>query len=161
MLSPFLFGRIPRLSAASVDSVEAFALGVGNEVQTLPPVRSPDAARSKYRLPNGVRLALQVRLNKVEPAVSNRSINLFSKDRCRAALADESEPIRPEVARVIKPLTFSAGAETWAGATSRPNRSVIGPVGASQGIGPDANSCEEMALGESPEVLRLDFLDAS
>jgi hypothetical protein len=53
---------------------------VGNEVKPLSPVRCADAARSKYRLPNGVLFRFQVSLNKVEPAVSNRSINLFSKD---------------------------------------------------------------------------------
>jgi hypothetical protein len=80
---------------------------VGHEVQPLPDVRRPDAARSKYRLPNGVVLPFQVSLNKVEPAVSNRVISLFSKERCRLALADESRPIRPEVTRVIKPFAFS------------------------------------------------------
>jgi len=57
-----------------------FGVGtVANEVQSLSSVRRTLATRSKYRLPNGVRLAFQVSLNKVEPAVSNRVINLFSK----------------------------------------------------------------------------------
>ena len=63
---------------------------MGTEVQPLPDVRRTDAARSKYRLPNGVTRPFQVSLNKVEPAVSNRVISLFSKDRCRAAEGDES-----------------------------------------------------------------------
>jgi hypothetical protein len=80
---------------------------VGHEVQPLPDMRRADTARSKYSLPNGVVLPFQVSLNKVEPAVSNRVISLFSKDRCRIALADESCPSRPEVTRVIKPAAFA------------------------------------------------------
>jgi hypothetical protein len=62
---------------------------MGTEVQPLPDVRRTDAARSKYGRPNGVRRLFQVNVNKVEPAVSNRVINLLSKDCCRAALPDE------------------------------------------------------------------------
>jgi hypothetical protein len=83
------------------------AFGVGNEEKALSPVRSADTARSKYHLPNGVRFRFQVSLNKVEPAESNCTFNLLSKDRCRFALADESEPMRPEVASILKPFTFA------------------------------------------------------
>jgi hypothetical protein len=124
-------------------------LGVCHEIQSLPAVRRADTARSKYRLPNGVTFRFQVRLNKVEPAVSNRCINLFSKDDCRATLADESVPSRPEMTRVCKPLAFSCGAETGARTASRPNRSVIGPSGEAQGVTPDSDAGEEMALGEA------------
>src|SRR5215469_2327115 len=135
--------------------------GVGHEVQPLPDVRRANAARSKYRLPNGVVRPFQVSLNKVEPAVSNRIINLLSKERCRSALADESRPIRPEVTRVIKPSALSCRAEAGTGATSCPNRSVVGPAGEPQGVTPHSDSGEEMALPESGDFLRLDFLDAS
>jgi hypothetical protein len=84
-------------------------LGVGHEVKPLPDVRGADATCAKYRLPNGVIRCFQVSLNKVEPAVSNRGTNLLSKDDWRAALADESFPLRPEVARVFKPLAFARG----------------------------------------------------
>jgi hypothetical protein len=133
--------------------------GVGHEVKPLADVRRPNAARSKYRLPNGVVLPFNVSLNKVEPAVSNRVISLLSKDRCRSALADESRPIRPEVTRVIKPSAFAGRGETWTGATSRPNRSVIGPSGEAQGVTPDSDSSEEMVLTESCKVFWPHFRD--
>jgi len=47
-------------------------LGNGHEVKPLPDVRRTNTARSKNRLPNGVIDRLQVSLNKVEPAMSNR-----------------------------------------------------------------------------------------
>jgi hypothetical protein len=136
-------------------------LGVGTEVQPLPDVRRTDAARSKYDRPNGVRRRFQVNVNNVEPAVSNRCCNLLSKDNCRAALADEACPMWPEVARVCKPFTFSCGAEAGARATSRPNRSVIGPSGESDGVAPDSNAGEEMALGKTSKVGGFHFCDAA
>lgn len=54
--------------------------GVGHEVKPLPDMRGTDAARSKYRLPNGVTFSFQVSLNKVEPAHSNRCRNLFANN---------------------------------------------------------------------------------
>jgi hypothetical protein len=135
--------------------------GVGTEVQPLPDVRRTDAARSKYDRPNGVRRRFQVNVNKVEPAVSNRCCNLLSKDDWRAALPDEAYPMWPEVTRVCKPFAFSCGAETGARATSRPNRSVIGPAGESEAVTPHSNSGEEMALGKTSKVGRFHVCDAS
>src|SRR6185312_11684345 len=103
--------------------------GVGHEVQPLSDVRRTDTARSKYRLPNGVVLPFQVSLYKVEPAVSNRVISLFSKDRCRLSDADESYPIRPEVTRVIKPFSLACRREGRAGTASGPALAIVGPSG--------------------------------
>jgi hypothetical protein len=71
------------------------ASGVGHEPQPLPDVRRADTASSKYRRPRGVTLPLQVSTNSVEPAPSNSRRNLLSKNDCRSALADETEPMRP------------------------------------------------------------------
>jgi len=104
------FARTPGVQLALLKSrVFGLAQAAGGEVQPLPDVRRTDAARSKYRRPNGVVRSLQVRLNKVEPAVSNRRCNLLAKDRCRPKLADELKPMRPEVTRVAKPLAFAGG----------------------------------------------------
>jgi hypothetical protein len=135
-------------------------LGVCHEVKPLPDVCPTDTARSKYDLPNGVRLRFQVSLNKVEPAVSNAVISLFSKDCCRAALADEFLPIRPEMARVIKPAAFACCRETGAGAASGPHMPVVGPSGAPERETPEPSSGEEVALGVFHKVACSDILDA-
>jgi hypothetical protein len=79
---------------------------------------------------------------------------LFSKDDCRLALADEVMPVRPEVPLIINPASATCAAERLARAASRPNRTVIGPTCGSQGVGPDADPCEEVALGEGSEFIR-------
>jgi hypothetical protein len=133
------------------------ALVVGQPVQPLPDVRTANACRTKYRLPNGVRFRFQVSLYKVEPAVSNRVIRLLSKDDWRLSLADESYPRRPEVTRVIKPLAFACTREGGAGAASGPDFSIIGPSGESESVGPNSDTCEEMALPVSAEVVWFDI----
>jgi len=134
--------------------------GLGHEVKPLPDIRPADTARSKYDLPNGVRLRFQVSLNKVEPAVSNAVISLFSKDCCRAALSDEFLPIRPEVARVIKPLAFARCRETGAGAASGPDEPVVWPAGVPEGERPESAAGEEVALGVSQKLVWFDIFDA-
>jgi hypothetical protein len=119
---------------------------VAHEPQSLPDVRRADAASWKYGRPAGVAFLLQVSANKVEPAPSNCRLNLLSKDCCRAALADESHPRRPQVASVIGCLARSSGTERLTRAGTGPNRSVIGPSGETQGDGPAADAGEEMAL---------------
>jgi hypothetical protein len=59
-------------SGVQLELLKSRVLGDAHEVKPLPDVRRTDAARSKNRLPNGVIERLQVSLNKVEPAVSNR-----------------------------------------------------------------------------------------
>ncbi|MGC2245917.1 MAG: hypothetical protein WA609_04875 [Terriglobales bacterium] len=78
------------------------AVGVRHEVQPLPLVRRPDATSREYGRPDGVVERLQVSLHEVEPSVPNRSVNLLSKQRARAALLDEIPPGRPQVALVVE-----------------------------------------------------------
>ena len=86
----------------------SFACGVGHEVQSLTGVRRTDAVCAQYRHPAGVTFSFQVSLNKVPPAVPNRSFNLLAKDDCRTTLADEGEEGWPEVAVVGFALSFCA-----------------------------------------------------
>jgi hypothetical protein len=139
----------------------SLALVVGHEPQSLPDVRRADATSWKYGRCAGVALRFQVSENSVEPAPSNCRFNLFSKDDCRAALGDERKPRRPQVALVIGRLARTGGAEGLAGATTCPNRSVIGPAGEAQGDGPSADAGEEMALGISAHVIGPHVDDAS
>jgi hypothetical protein len=69
--------------------------GACNEPKSLADMRRADARRREIDRPAGVTNSFQVRLNKVEPSVAHRIANLFTKDCCRAALADEMEPSRP------------------------------------------------------------------
>jgi hypothetical protein len=93
-------------------------------------------------------------LYKVDPRVCVLARNLLSKDDCRAALADEVEEGRPKVPLVIKPASFACRAERLAGTGAGPDWSMIGPAGSTEGMGPDADAGEEMALDESSEFRR-------
>lgn len=53
---------------------------------------------------------------------------------------------------VSKPISFACRAERLAGTRASPNRAAIGPSCTSQGVGPDANPGEEMALCISGKV---------
>lgn len=55
----------------------------------------------------------------------------------------------------------SGDAERLAGARTRPNRSVIGNSGESQGVGPTADAGEKVALSESSQVIWLNLGDAA
>jgi hypothetical protein len=124
-------------------------------------VRSTDAASWEYGRPAGVAFVLPVSENSIEPAPSNCRLNLLSKDDCRAALGDERKPRRPQVAFVIGRLARSGGRERLAGATSCPNRSIIGPAGKPEGDWPSADAGEEVGLGVTAEVVGTDIDDAA
>ena len=101
---------------------------------------------AQYHRPDGVRFSLQICRNSVEPPVSSRVRNLLAKDRDRAALAEEPKPRRPKVPCVGRALLLAGGAVALAGTTARPNRSVIGPPGESEGVAPTADPGEEVIL---------------
>jgi hypothetical protein len=77
-------------------------VGDSHEVEPLSLVRSTDARRCKICRPAGVTLFFQVSENSVEPPESIRARNLLSKHDWRAALADETEPLGPQVPLVLK-----------------------------------------------------------
>lgn len=53
---------------------------------------------------------------------------------------------------VSKPISFACRAERLAGTRASPNRAAIGPSGTTQGVGPNADSGEEMTLSVSGKV---------
>ena len=71
------------------------AIGVGHEPQSCPLVRGADARSRETDRPDGVADSFHVSLNKIEPAVLNRRLNLLAKDDARAALLDEVVPGGP------------------------------------------------------------------
>jgi hypothetical protein len=140
--------------ASHVESVSFCgpAFGVGHPVQPLPDVRSADARSAEIDRPEGVSRRLHVSPNKVEPVERGSGRDLLAKDDPRAALADEMEPRRPQMPLVSKPRSAACRAERLARAGAGPDGSVIGPTGVSQGVGPDADPCEEMALSVSKKL---------
>jgi len=60
---------------------------------------------------------------------------------------------------VFRTGTFAGDAEWLAGATTCPNRSVIGPSGATQGNAPSADAGKEVALVVSAQVVGADIND--
>jgi hypothetical protein len=118
-------------------------------------MRSTDARSAKIDRCAGVIRAFQVSLYKVEPLKAVAACNLLAKDDWRAALRDETEEFGPEMAFVSEPGAFTGGAKGLAGTGARPDGAVVGPSGAAQGIGPDADAGEEMTLRETCEVRRI------
>jgi hypothetical protein len=122
-------------------------------------VGSTDARRRKRDRPEGVIHGFQVILYKVEPRLCVLARNLLSKDDCRAALADEVLPGRPEVPLVSKPIAFACRAERLARTGSSPDWAVVGPSGLAEGVSPDADTGKEMALGVVGELVGRDIFD--
>jgi hypothetical protein len=58
----------------------------------------------------------------------------------------------PEVPVVGKSGTFAGGAEGLAGTGAGPDGLVVGPSCKTEGVGPDADPGEEVALGVALEV---------
>jgi hypothetical protein len=98
-------------------------------------------------------------LYKVEPSICVTCCNLFAKDMLRSALADEMEEVGPKVPLVSKPIAFACRAERLARAGASPDRAIVRPSGEAEGMGPDANSGEKVALGKSSEVVRCDIFN--
>jgi len=153
-------------------------VGLGHEVQSFPDVRRAEIAGSQTMCSEGVALRFQVVLNKVEPhfSVSPASLacslsarspddlggrDLLPEDDGGAAFADEGEPSWPEVPLVGGPPSPSRVGIGLAGAGAGPAPEVVGDSGEAEGVGPDPDSGEPMALGEPPDVAGTDVLDVS
>jgi hypothetical protein len=115
-------------------------------------MRGADARSAQICRPNGVARCFHVRLYSVDPSEAVLARNLFSKHDWRAALGDEAIELGPEVALVGKSCSFSGGAEGLAGAGAGPDGPVVGPSCETEGIGPDADPGEEVALRVALEV---------
>jgi len=91
-------------------------------------------------------------LYKVEPHSRTLARRLFSKDDDRLSLLDKVEPGWPKVPLVSKPKPFACLAERLARAASCPDGTGIGPASKPEGVAPDPDAGEEVALLESGEV---------
>jgi hypothetical protein len=125
-----------------------------NKPEALADVRGADARSAQICRPNGVARCFHVRLYSVEPAEAVLTRNLLSKDDWRTALADEPVELGPEVALIGKSGSFSGGAEGLARTGAGPDGPVVGPSCETEGVGPNADTGEEVALGVALEVAR-------
>jgi hypothetical protein len=124
-------------------------------------VRRADARNRERDCRKGVSQGFHVRLNKVAPGIGSLCRNLLSKDNWRAALRNEAVKLGPKVAVVVKAAPSARGAEWLTGARACPNRSVVGPSGEAQGVGPRSNACEKVGLREASNVIRLNLSNAA
>ncbi len=69
--------------------------------------------------------------------------------------------MRPEMSIVGPAFTFAGAGEGLTGTATRPNRSVIGPAGESERVGPAADAGEPMALDEPLDITGLNVLDVA
>ena len=117
-------------------------------VDSLSDMRRPDAVCTDNRRPAGVADSFQVCEYSIEPTEASFSRNLFPKDSERASRGDEPEEIGPEMALVGRAFLFARGREGLAGAGTRPDFSVFGPVGETKGERPPADAGEGVELGD-------------
>ena len=124
-------------------------------------MRGADARSAQIDRPCGVSRRFQVSEYSVEPSEAVFARNLLSKHDIRVALADEVVEVRPEVPLVSNPAAFACRGERLARATACPDPSVVGPACRSQGVAPDADSGEEVALSVAAQVVRADVFNGS
>jgi hypothetical protein len=148
--APFAWFGPPFLPSVARGVFQPFS----DKPEALTDVRGADARSAHICRPNGVARCFHVRLYSVEPAEAVLARNLLSKDDWRAALIDEHVKRGPEVALVGKSGLFSGGAEGLAGAGAGPDGPVVGPSCETEGVGPDADTGEEVALRVTREVAR-------
>jgi hypothetical protein len=124
----------------------SWLLAVGHEPKPVSPVRGADACSRGNRRPCGVVFSFQVVEYKIEPPEGSSSVNLLSKDDCRAALLNERKPDGPQMPGVVGALALAGRAERLAGAGARPYRAIVWPAGEPERTAPAANPSEEMSL---------------
>ena len=130
---------------------------MGHPIKTLPSVRGSEARSAEIDRPAGVIRVIQVRLNNVEPSESVNGRNLLAKANERSSCFDETKELWPKMPFVVERLAFAGRAEGLAGAGTRPDFPVIWPPGEAQGIRPDPDAGDEMALGVSSQVVGLNI----
>jgi hypothetical protein len=124
-------------------------------------MRRAEARSAGIDRPDGVVRAFQVSVYKVEPSEAVLACNLLAKDDVRATLRDETEEVGPEVTGVVEASALAGGAERLTWTRAGPNRTLVTPSSRAQGVAPDADPGEEMALGITLKIIGLDVLDAA
>jgi hypothetical protein len=116
-----------------------------------------DAASRDIDRPAGVVFSRQISFNSVEPTIASRARNLLSHGHRGPCFGNEPKEVGPQMPCVVGATAFSGDRERLAGARAAPDLPVVGPSGAVDGEGPASDPGEEVALGESCEVGRLNI----
>jgi hypothetical protein len=152
MIAPWI-DRTP-LSASA-------AVGVGQPVKPLTPVRRTDARSAEIDRCKGVCRFFHVSVHMVEPVECIRTCNLLTKDDARAALADETVPDWPQVAFVGATFALPRAAEWLAGARARPDGAVVWPAREPERVRPSPKTCEEMVLSKPGKLAGVDIVNVT
>jgi hypothetical protein len=108
-----------------------------------------DARSRQIGGPDGIAKSFQVSSYSIEPRDAIAARNLFAKDRCRRALADEPPKLGPQVPLVGFAFPLAGFAERLARTRSGPDFPIVGPSGEPQGEFPSSDSCEKVASSVS------------
>ena len=160
--SPFSRGSLDRAPPlAFLPPVTSATVGVGHSDPVLPVpfVRTVDRESRDIDCPAGVVFSLQTSAHSVEPTIASLSRNLLSHKDSGPVGSEQSKYVRPQVPWIIFAGSFARDRERLAGTRGCPNRSVVGPACDAAGERPSSDSREEMMLGESMKVIRLNILD--
>jgi hypothetical protein len=135
------------------------AKGVGHPVRSLPDMRRPEARSAQIDRPEGIARRFHVRLYNVEPSESVFARNLLAN--CNDRSAGEAQFVKdgPKMSLVSEARAFAGCAERLAGEACGPDRAIVGPAGAAQGVGPHSDACEEVALIKSSKFIWPNIAD--
>tara|TARA_R110000744_G_scaffold303459_1_gene412134 strand:- start:28 stop:459 length:432 start_codon:yes stop_codon:yes gene_type:complete len=128
------------------------SFGVGHPPNSLPDVRCARARSAQIGGPDSISCVFQISAYSAEPFPAILARNLFSKDRWRSALGDEFVKSGPEVSFVFMAFSLSRARKRLTGTGAGPDGSVFGPSSKLEGVGPAADSGEEVALSEPDKI---------
>jgi len=143
------------------DDFQSLALAVGHEEQPLSLVRSADACSWQICRCAGVSRSFQVSEYSVEPPEASSTRNLLAKEDCRSALADETEPDRPEMTGVGGSGAAAGTTERLARARAGPDIGVVSDASESERGGPSTDASKKVPLSRPSNVSWSQLRDAS
>jgi len=118
-------------------------------------MRRANARSAQIGGPDSISQCFQVSAYSSEPSTSKFARNLFSNDNWRAAVADKTLELGPEVALVGGSLLGSRDTEGLAWAGAGPDWPV--PLGEDKRVRPPADAGEEVALLIARDIRWRDF----
>jgi hypothetical protein len=135
----------------------ASGVGHGEPVEALPDMGGVHGESRDIDAPAGVVFSRQIRAHSVEPTIASRSRNLFSHDDRWPSGADEAKEVGPQMPNVVDTGTFPRDREGLAGTRAGPQGLAVWPSSEPGRDTPQSAAGEEMTLGKSVEVGRLNI----
>jgi hypothetical protein len=155
------FRNSAHFASVSSSRLRSTDVGVGHPEEPLPDVRRADARRAQIGGPAGISCVLQVKAYSRQPLPASRASNLLPKRHWRLALGDEAVKSGPEVALVGSASLLPCDRNWLAWARAGPDGAIVGPAGEAEGVAPEADPGEEVALGVASEIAGTDIDNAS